>query len=750
MAKQTLKSLLGASDDRVDVNYELNQPTLTPQRIQSGQYSVATQSVAPSQTASLAKSLGQFSGVLKNYSELQQDIGVKMAAGVQDKDLFNELKKEDPESFLTFQRRKSYRNALYKRAINYDILPSLSTDSKELLNLNEFGAETDQFIQKRLDPYLDGKWGEFSEKVGAYADDPAAQAMWIATTSQWRQSMVQNYNNEVENFNIDAQKQELGLEIEAMGQRSVDETGNQLVPDFSSIPQTLQNRDNLLADDNINAVKRTSIMATEVAAQATALLVSGRASDAEKLVTLTENTKINGKPVFKTGAATRTLADVKQRINNTSEQEDIKSSADVRRTYSGQVSTVYEQLDALENIEELDDFTKQTIIETFETINPQITEEQIQASLEAIFNHPTSSSEGYDQVLQEIAISGPDFGNSIYFDTKAEINRQRRDLQNRTVITSSLTESERTEYIKDFTEWKRDNPQKTAKQWISSQDLNIPVFDALRNKDRELSQGNWVFDNTYYKNIDDLFVSAINQIEAETVVNLETDEANVIRSSIGFLQTRFIPDIQKDAVEYARTLDPNLSASEQDNLMRDFVATLSSKNAERIRDFAEAFKKRGMSLSETSLIQKATTLQAAALVRQGGPNVRYDHLTSPANKFSEKYIINERQTMLREGHLPQLGRSLLERGYQTWDSDSYKLLETTGLTAQDVSLFGSEGELDAVTSGWRDVIIKEVSLDDLTEEEEATKDMFNEFGIFDLNTYNVFVAEQRSLLEDND
>jgi hypothetical protein len=747
--KLDLNSL--TKEDRVDVNYKLNQPSFSLQRIQSGDYNVAVAPVGESQISRLASGLSQFSVSLKEYSEAQKELGAKMAAGVDDKDLFEELKKEDPASFLTFQRRKAYRNALYKRSINYDILPALSNDSSELLNLNEFGAETDQFIQKRLDPYLEGKWEEFSEKVGSYAEDPAAQALWIATTSEWRQSMVENYNKGISDFNKGAQKQELGLQLQAIGQRTVDETGNQLVPDFSNVPDILESRDGLLAEDGMNPLERTNLMASEVAAQATALVAAGRVTDADKLISLTEATKINGKPVFKTGNAARQFADVKGRINNATDIEDQRTSSEIRRSFGGKVTTAYEQLhEAVGSIDELDDFTRRTIVEALEMINPQITEEGIEASLKAMFAHPASPSEGFNQALQEQALASGDFGNNLYFDTKNEINRNRALQQNRTIITTSLTDAEKGDYVKEFTAWKKDNPKKSAKQWIVSQDYKIGVFDALRIKDKELSVGNWVIDNTYYQNADDLFATEVNRIEAIVTSGMPTDEGNIIRQTVRNLEGRLLPDILSDAQEYARTLDPNLSVEEQNIKMRTFITEANTKNAERIRDFAEAFKRRGTVLGETPLAVKAQVQAADALVKQKGPNVRYNHLNNSTAKYSEEFVKKEREQMLQEGHNLQLGRSLLERGYQKWDADSWKTLEAVGLTAQDVSLFGTEGELDSVVAEWREVIIKEVSLDELTPEEEAIKDMFNDFGIYDLNTYNVFVAEQRSLLEDND
>jgi hypothetical protein len=749
MAKIDLSAL--TKKDRVDVTYKLNQPTLSPSGVRGGAYQVAVQSVGPSKTAQLAKNLGQFSSTLKQFADVQEDIGVKQAAGVKAEDLYKELKKEDPAAFLTLNRRKAYRNALYKRAMNYDILPSLSTDSEELLNLNEFGAETDQFVQKRLDPYLEKKWGEFSEKVGDYANDPAAQALWTATTSQWRNNIVENYNKRVEDFNIDAQKQELGLQIEAMGQRGVDESGNQLLPDFSTLPDVLQNRDNLLSEDGMSPRDRTSLMATEVASQATALLASGRIKDASNMIALAEATKINGKPVFRTGTSIKQFADLKQRINNADDLGDERTDAEKRRTYTGQALVSYENLNALDSLDQLDPFTRQTLISTFESLNPEITDEEIEANLAAIFDHPVSSSEGYDQALQEIALNAGDFGNSLYFDTKADVNRRRLELQRREVIMTSLTEGDKQNNLTEFAAWKRDNPQKSAKQWISSQGLQIPLFKELRDKDVELSQGNWVFDNTYYKNANDLLAQQADLVAATAVADItDSGEKAVINSTIDIIAQQSLPDILRNTQEYARSLDPELTEEERNTAIRDFVNQSVTRAAERTRDFTEAFKKRGMVLEETPAPSMARFKTAPSISKTGAQKARYKHLQNETVSYGADFINKERETMLARGDIPQLGRSLINRGFPEWDSQSWKLLDETGLTVQDVRLFASESELDSVTAEWKDVAQKELQLEPLTEEEEAIKDLYQDFGIYDLSTLNTFIAEQRTFLEDTD
>ena len=752
MAQKNLKQLLGSSRSREQVDLNLDQATFRAPNVAAGQYSVQVQQAPTQNTAlTLARSLQSFSGVLKNYADVQEEIGLKQAAGVEDKDLYKELEKTNPAAFITFKRDNAYRNALYKRALTYDVLPSLDTDSEGLLNIDEFGAKTNKFLDNRLDPYIEEKWNEFSEKVGEYANDPAAKAVWNSAISGWRSEMVTNYNNRIVDYNKGAQREELGLQIEGLVRRRIDDQGNQIPTDFSTLPDILQNRDNLLAEDNVLNIERTTIMATEISNQAEGLIAMGRLSDAEKLISIAEATKINGKPVFRAGEPRRAFANIKKQIDNKTDESDEVNNTDIRRTFTGKVISVYEVLSGLNNLEDIDNFTRETIIDTFESINPNISEEEIDQKLEEIFNNPSITS-GYDQALRELAINGSDGGNSLYFDTKTNINKELASAQNRTVIVSNLTDSQKIEYIEEFSAWKKDNPQKTAKQWLVSQDLNIPIFSALRAKDEELSQGNWVFDNLYYKNADDTLVNAINSAVAPELVGLEED-LDITKLMISGMADQLKLNLSLETQDYARNLDPLLSAEERNVMIRDFIQSKSGEYAQRASDFNKAFKSRGLTTDEISETQRARIQTAEAKVEdklKRPKKVVYSHLENPNVRYSSEFVRNERETMLQRGDKLQLQKSLINKGYLSWDSSSWKLLDETTLSAQDVKLFGSDAELNRVTAEWSAVMIKELSIEELTEEEEKIKDTFQDFGIYDLSTLNTFLAEQGQFFEDRD
>jgi hypothetical protein len=75
MAKQTLKSLLGASDEREQVELNLDDATFRAPRVQAGQYSVRVQqtlSAGESTAGQLANSLGRYAGpIARQYQSIE-------------------------------------------------------------------------------------------------------------------------------------------------------------------------------------------------------------------------------------------------------------------------------------------------------------------------------------------------------------------------------------------------------------------------------------------------------------------------------------------------------------------------------------------------------------------------------------------------------------------------------------------------------------------------------------------------------
>ena len=79
--KQTLKSLLGGSDSRVEVDLNLDEQVFQAPTVRAGNYSVAAPVYAKTNALSqLSDALQQYSGpILRNYANIKQQQSIAMA-----------------------------------------------------------------------------------------------------------------------------------------------------------------------------------------------------------------------------------------------------------------------------------------------------------------------------------------------------------------------------------------------------------------------------------------------------------------------------------------------------------------------------------------------------------------------------------------------------------------------------------------------------------------------------------------------
>lgn len=748
--KQTLASLLGQSDKRVQVDVDVSQPTLTPTSVQGGAYNVVTQGIPKSNTAGqLANALGNLSPVLKEYGNIQEEAGTRAALAITDPDkMLEELKKDDPDTFLSYKRNQAYRNTLYKKTLNFKVLPALSTDSSVILNegLQKHGGNVSGFVAQDLDPYLEKQWESFSNEVGDYANDPTARALWTEVTTQWRQQTIENYNGKIDTFNQAGTAQELGLSISASGERKFDETtGNVIAPTFTNIPQTLQSYDDLLADDGmIDPTKRTALLASEVAVQIQTLVTAGRLDDAQLLMDMTLATKINGKPVFKTADSLDKLNVQQKAIDLARDNDDTVSKTDARRIFKGKVLTVYEDIDFVDSIDAMPADLRTVTNDIFRSIDPDISDDQINQILSQVFADPVSASNGLNNALQALATNSGDSGSDLFFSTKADVNKELQFIQRSPRLSNLLDVNEKETALEEFREWKAQNPQKSAKQWITTTSQNFVVFDELQNLDEDLSKANFIYTDPFFKQTPTLLGKSLDAKEAALNVGISADQQvanDVFKASA-------LARLEGDIEDYARTISDE---PDKEALLQSYITQRVGELTNRYGDYHEA-------LLASSIITDPVAVQLREAYVDAPKKSKpkrmakevYETIKKPELKYTADFIAEERKTMARRGDTLQLGRSLLEQGYSSWDPTSYEYLEETSLSVQDVQLFGSEGQLNLVVSKWREVFEKEVLLEPLTDEEEAIKDEFQNFGIANIGDLAAFEQAQKLLLTDTD
>tara|TARA_A100000171_G_C2121244_1_gene140901 strand:- start:603 stop:1781 length:1179 start_codon:yes stop_codon:yes gene_type:complete len=380
----------------------------------------------------------------------------------------------------------------------------------------------------------------------------------------------------------------------------------------------------------------------------------------------------------------------------------------------------------------------------FRSIAPDISDDQINQILSQVFADPVSASNGLNNALQALATNSGDSGSDLFFSTKADVNKELQFIQRSPRLSNLLDVNEKETALADFREWKSQNPQKSAKQWITTTSQNFVVFDELKNLDEELSKANFIYTDPFFKQTPDLLGKSLDAKEAALNVGLQPDQQvanDVFKASA-------LARLEGDIEDYARTI---ANEPDKEALLQSYITQRVGELTNRYGDYHQALLASDIITDPVAVQLREAYVDAPKKSKPKGMKKEvYETIKKPELKYTADFLAEERKTMARRGDTLQLGRSLLEQGYSSWDPTSYEYLEETSLSVQDVQLFGSEGQLNLVVSKWREVFEKEVLLEPLSAEEEAIKDEFQNFGIANIGDLATFEQAQKLLLTDTD
>ena len=204
--KQTLKSLLGGSDGRVQVDLALGTPALSPTVHRAGQYNVAVTPTPKTNSAlQLAQALRVTPQILGQANNIAKGLGAEAALKVDNVE--EAMLDDDAKGILGYN--KAYQHGLVKRhfAMNEESirerfknvagrtnLPTGNTDADRMASINEFVAnldkERDAFNQELQDMFGGDAHREealqvlsatfvdelYDEAMGHYSDNLKQQA----------------------------------------------------------------------------------------------------------------------------------------------------------------------------------------------------------------------------------------------------------------------------------------------------------------------------------------------------------------------------------------------------------------------------------------------------------------------------------------------------------------------------------------------------------------------------------------------
>ena len=293
--------------------------------------------------------------------------------------------------------------------------------------------------------------------------------------------------------------------------------------------------------------------------------------------------------------------------------------------------------------------------------------------------------------------------------------------------------------LDELRKYQGDNPEEKVpwKGYLAAQGGRVEPFDELIDLSEELTAGNYVFDRDYYKNIaklvTDEFKNIAEALEADVDSEYSQSVSLITPGSVASDSTAHIKNILKQKAFEIANEDPDV----REIKLRELAKTALEKEKRLFRAMATA--------SAIDLERGERTLPLTGKAKEDAEK-KYKSISENA-KLTPSELKQEREQMIADGDQQALGISLALYGYDQWDPNSYKALKATSdpkLDAGEVKLFASTQEMNAVTSVWEDIILKEKT-DELTQYEIDQRVIYSNLGIYNEETLEQF----RNVQKDN-
>ncbi len=739
-----------------------------------GQYSVGQRRAAAvpvprSKALDLADTLNAFMGVAKSYGGLQkqqEQIGLEQAQLVEEQNIVAELKKQkDVDGFsilATTNRDRAYRDALLKRHINSTLLPSLEAKTQDLVNAETYKTQAD--FSQAVDKTLSTEWESLVGQVGeGVANSTAGKALWSMVTSPYKNELSLKYEKARDEVILNNSTQELGLQLSVATKPIVDTATGRVIPlDTSNLQTIAENTEARLSEDlpQLSNTDRNKVLVSAYATEVDNLYAQQRYTDASRMLAVLKATKINGVPVFNTTQAKSVLNPIEAKLNNKLLSLDEKRDTKVGKRFANKVVDVLANIKNIEEREQLSDITAEIMKDTFISLNPNLTIDQLDAEINNLFNGTAAPFQLYNQRLKELVVIGGDEADALYFDNIGTIKEAYQDAVQFPFDPIPLTKDNRDKLVEDFIQYNKET-NKDATEFLKekhSNSIKISSIPELKAKSEELMAGEYVKDRSVYKDVRNRLTSLLKVIDQQYEEDgFELDYGNFKETASDAIEKQLVTKAKElSGPEFNETRDTKLQ-SFAEGLLQDgrarYEGIVKAKSvALDIAPLTGAEVKRieGIEPSKEDAIRNKGDILYKSLGETKTRRVsrRGERTVYTSGKIDRALINEDRQLMMKNRDRKDLKLSLFRHGFDGYSADSAKILNESGMDYMDVKLFGNDQEFRNLIGRWSPVLQKDITNQPLTAEEKAIRDEFQAFGVYDNKTMLKFDASQSGFLND--
>ena len=708
---------------RVEVQGLGEAPSVKPVDLPGYQYGI-TQLQAPKPQVGTAKLL-KFAGDLSKFGKLGESyLEFRQQEAIREQ----QIDKAQAAQFQEEQREQDKFNEIrIKKQINQTAIPSLEGKAADFINVEKYTSFDS--VSKNIDDTINEEWAAYSEALGGdVANTLASKAMWNAVTSKYKQDLLVKYKAARTAYTLNEKTNDISVTLGAM-------TANNRIVPFSDLQAVIRGYDKVLAKDipGITKKERSEILINAVKQQARMLDADKKHDAAFRLLDGVQGITVNGAPIFQGAKALEELTGIRDDVVGKIDSVSTQSTAEARDVLKGRLLAVLASNP--KKFEDMPDSKIDTLKAAFSTLDPEMSDEEITKNIEQAFG-PGDFGRNLNNILEGMA-NKSDLASKLYFRINDDILSQWEAIKAAGVAPMPLTEPNIKEALNGLRKYAANNPEDPTpwKGYISQEGGRVPKFDQLLEESRRLAAGNYILKKDYYAKAGEALRENL-KIAENQVPNLDPTTADV---SIGSYLPYSISYIKNELKKEAFAIegeDPEVRDAKLEELQR----TLIQQERERFQgileastvDFDETLVQELTGVTRSKAEEKYTTLRKFKILP---PNFR-------------EQVKTERTQMVSDGELVELGVSLFRHGFDSFDPESYKLLNKAvpPLDARDVKLFGNRLEFNTKVAEWVSIIKKDDLTrkggEALTEEERKQREIYNGFGIYDEASLNEFANAQ--------
>lgn len=703
---------------RVQVKGLGEAPTVKPVGLPTYQYKIAQPVAAPPKILQFAGDLAQAGLLMKGYAAYKQQEAVR--------DI--ELEKAQAAQFQEEQREQDkFNEILIKKQINQMAIPSLEGKAADFINVEKYTSYDS--VSQNIDATINDEWAAYSEALGGdVANTLASKAMWNAVTSKYKQDLLDKYKAARTAYTLNEKTNDISVTLGAM-------TANNRIVPFSDLQAVIRDYDKVLAKDipGITKQERSEILINAVKQQARMLDADKKHDAAFRLLDGVQGITVNGAPIFQGAKALEELTGIRDDVVGKIDSVSTQSTAEARDVLKGRLLAVLATNP--KRLEDMPDSKIDTLKSVFSTLDPEMSDEEITRNIEQAFG-PGDFGRNLNNILEGMA-NKSDLASKLYFRINDDILSQWEAIKAAGVAPMPLTEPNIKEALNGLRKYAANNPEDPTpwKGYIAQEGGRVPRFDQLLRESKRLAAGNYILKKDYYTNAGQTLRENL-KIAENQVTNLDPATADV---SIGSYLPYSISYIKNELKKEAFAIegeDPEVRDAKLEELQR----TLIQQERERFQGMLEASTVDFDVTPETELTGKTR-----ARAEEKYTTLRRFKILPP--NFRDQ-VKTERSQMIADGEVIELGISLFRHGFDSFDPESYKLLNQAvpTLDARDVKLFGNRLEFNTKVAEWTSIIEKDRLTrrggEALTEEERKQREIYNGFGVYDRDSLNKFANAQ--------